>query len=262
MDTAVRAATAAAGVAALVYAYRTATTLSPIRSDWSVVGKGPNGRVSRANFKAFCLRKHAGKLTAASESVYEKFLDRAFDAGTGLMLMPGTPEKTDLGRHCFSYCNLLAGEFYFQQVRAQHTRRATHTERAGPLACAPRRIAGKHAATRDTSVSARTRQHTLHTLQLCIARPRGRRPMRSRTALLRAAVARPWRMCSSSYPRSERSIPTDVLATSALVCAGMCVCVCVHAHVHVHVTCSPPDAPRPARPWRAAFRGARRSQAA
>ena len=25
-------------------------------------------------------------------------------------------EKDDLGRHCFSYCNLLAGEFYFQQA--------------------------------------------------------------------------------------------------------------------------------------------------
>lgn len=122
MDSLLRVATASAGVAALVYAYRTATVLSPIRSDWAVVGKGPNGRVSRASFKAFCLEKHADKLTAASAQVYERFLDRVFDAGTGLMLMPGTPEKIDLGRHCFSYCNVLAGEFYFQQVRAQHTR--------------------------------------------------------------------------------------------------------------------------------------------
>ena len=30
------------------------------------------------------------------------------------MLAPGKPEKADLGRHCFSYALLLAGEFYFQ----------------------------------------------------------------------------------------------------------------------------------------------------
>lgn len=44
------------------------------------------------------------------------FLDRLFDTGTGLMLKPNVAEKADLGRHCFSYCNLLAGEFYFQQA--------------------------------------------------------------------------------------------------------------------------------------------------
>ena len=33
-----------------------------------------------------------------------------------LMLTPRVAEKADLGRHCFSYCNLLAGEFYFQQA--------------------------------------------------------------------------------------------------------------------------------------------------
>lgn len=129
MENYVRAATAAAGVAALVYAYRTATMLSPIRNDWAVVSKGPNGRVSRASFKAFCLKKHGDKLTEASAQVYEKFLDRVFDAGTGLMLMPGTPEKTDLGRHCFSYCNVMAGEFYFQQVCEPSTRKARRDAR-------------------------------------------------------------------------------------------------------------------------------------
>ena len=44
------------------------------------------------------------------------FLDRLFDTGTGLMLTPRVAEKADLGRHCFSYCNMLAGEFYFQQA--------------------------------------------------------------------------------------------------------------------------------------------------
>ena len=58
----------------------------------------------------------AAKLTPASTASFDQFLDRTFDAGTGLMLTPGKPEKADLGRHCFSYCNLLAGEFYFQQA--------------------------------------------------------------------------------------------------------------------------------------------------
>ena len=32
--------------------------------------------------------------------------------------LPGKPEKADLGRHCFSYCALLAGEFYFSAASA------------------------------------------------------------------------------------------------------------------------------------------------
>ena len=108
----------------------------PIREDWEEVGKTPGGRVNRESFKVrsplplpaacsprglvfwqkHCLAKHASKLTPASTKVYTQFLDRLFDTGTGLMLTPGVAEKSDLGRHCFSYCNLLAGEFYFQQA--------------------------------------------------------------------------------------------------------------------------------------------------
>ena len=55
-------------------------------------------------------RRHAPPLSA------QVFLDRLFATGTGLMLTPGVAEKADLGRHCFSYCNMIAGEFYFQQA--------------------------------------------------------------------------------------------------------------------------------------------------
>ena len=148
MDKVLGAALGASAAAALYYAYRTAAPLIPIRSDWAAVSKGPNGRVSRSSFKAFCLKKHADKLTTASTPVFEAFLERVFDAGTGLMLMPGKPEKIDLGRHCFSYCNVLAGEFYFQQVRAQHT-----------SASGARPALDARATTRHASASARTRQH-------------------------------------------------------------------------------------------------------
>ena len=69
------------------------------------------------------MQEHASKLTPASTKVYTQFLDRLFDTGTGLMLTPGVAEKSDLGRHCFSYCNLLAGEFYFQQAADCRCRR-------------------------------------------------------------------------------------------------------------------------------------------
>ena len=64
---------------------------------------------------------HAANLTDISKPCFDVFLDRVFDAGTGLMLAPGKPEKDTLGRHCFSYCALMAGEFYFSAASADPT---------------------------------------------------------------------------------------------------------------------------------------------
>jgi hypothetical protein len=91
-----------------------AAVVESLRSEWAAVGKTAGGRVDRASFKAHCHKKHVAQLTRASKDSFDAFLDRAFDAGVGLMLAPGKPEKADLGRHCFSYALLLAGEFYFQ----------------------------------------------------------------------------------------------------------------------------------------------------
>ena len=71
-------------------------------------------------------------------------------------------------------------------------------------------------------------QHALQPLHSTPRVLRGRRPMRSPTALRRAAAARPWRMCSSSCPRSERS---DAGRCAAQTSSGGCVCA-VHHAVH------------------------------
>jgi len=120
---------AALGVAvggAVIYALKgkgtpsssVADELSIVKQHWHAAEKTAGGRVDRKAFKAIMLSVHAGKLTEVSRPEFIKFLDRCFDAGTGLMLAPGKPEKADLGRHCFSYCALLAGEFYFSAASA------------------------------------------------------------------------------------------------------------------------------------------------
>ena len=120
---------AALGVAvggAVIYALKGKVTpsssvadeLSIVKQHWHAAEKTAGGRVDRKAFKAIMLLVHAGKLTEVSRPEFIKFLDRCFDAGTGLMLAPGKPEKADLGRHCFSYCALLAGEFYFSAASA------------------------------------------------------------------------------------------------------------------------------------------------
>ena len=95
-----------------------ADELSIVKQHWHAAEKTAGGRVDRKAFKAIMLLVHAGKLTEVSRPEFIKLLDRCFDAGTGLMLAPGKPEKVDLGRHCFSYCALLAGEFYFSAASA------------------------------------------------------------------------------------------------------------------------------------------------
>ena len=87
-------------------------------ADWAAVDKNERGRVGRAAFVKHLLAKHAGRLTAGSTPAFTEFLGRAFDAGTALML---PAKKPDLGRHCFSYAALLAGEFYFAAAQEAAT---------------------------------------------------------------------------------------------------------------------------------------------
>ena len=88
--------------------------LERIRAEWSLAPKNASGRIDRELFKEYLLELHHERLTPATKPVFEQFLDRCFLAGVGLMLAPGRPSKRDLGRHCFSYVMLLAGEFYFE----------------------------------------------------------------------------------------------------------------------------------------------------
>lgn len=76
--------------------------LHDIKAAWVKVRKTAGGRVDHAAFKEICLRTHGSKLTSKSRKSFVEFIDRTFDAAVGLMLQPGAPPKTDLGRHCFS----------------------------------------------------------------------------------------------------------------------------------------------------------------
>ena len=92
--------------------------LEMIRGEWGLAPKNASGRVDLDLFKEHMLATHADNLTEATTPSYDAFLDRCFEAGIGLMLAPGQPPKTDLGRHCFSYAMLLAGEWYFEAAAA------------------------------------------------------------------------------------------------------------------------------------------------
>eukprot|EP00966_Prymnesium_polylepis_P237335 5489222-Prymnesium_polylepis.2 len=108
---AVSAGLAAAGAAvAYVLLNRAPPYKSKYTAEWDKVEKNEKNRVDRAAFVKFCLAKNAALLTPGSKASYEKFLNKCFDAATGLML---PAEKADLGRHCFSYAALFADEFYF-----------------------------------------------------------------------------------------------------------------------------------------------------
>ena len=85
-----------------------------ITQDWAACPKTAGGRVDRPAFVRFMLAKHGDQLTEGSAPYYTKFLHTCFEAGTGLMLPACRP---DLGRHCFSYANLMAGEFYFSAAK-------------------------------------------------------------------------------------------------------------------------------------------------
>ena len=90
-----------------------------VQAAWAGAAKTSGGRVARDAFKQAMLRLHRSKLSDGSAASYASFLDRCFDAGTGLML---PAEKQDLGRHCFSYAALIAGEFYFAAAQNAHAK--------------------------------------------------------------------------------------------------------------------------------------------
>ena len=80
--------------------------------DWEKVPKTvPGHRVEREAFVNYLWEKNEYKLTKEeSKDEYRKFLHKCFDCCTSLML---PADKKDLGRHCFTYGNLMSGEFYF-----------------------------------------------------------------------------------------------------------------------------------------------------
>jgi len=86
-----------------------------LTAEWEATKSPVSSRVDRQAFVAAMLAKHKDKLSDKSAQTYEAFLNTCFDAGLGLMLYD--PSKTDLGRHCFSYANILAGEFYFAAAK-------------------------------------------------------------------------------------------------------------------------------------------------
>ena len=79
--------------------------------EWKEVKKNDDHRVERESFCKYLFDKHEHKLSDdATKGEYKKFLDKNFDCCRALML---PKDKDSLGRHCFTYGNLMAGEFYF-----------------------------------------------------------------------------------------------------------------------------------------------------
>ncbi len=66
-------------------------------------------RIDREAFRSFCLQELLPKGMAHS-TAYEKYIAALFDTATCLVL---PAKQTELGRHCFGYAALLAGEFHF-----------------------------------------------------------------------------------------------------------------------------------------------------
>ena len=87
-------------------------------ADWDSAEKNQEGRVEKEAFKAAMKKKFAtdigGKVGGKAQEAFDEHLDRCFAAGIGLML---PKEKTSLGRHCFGYAAIMAGEFYFSEAR-------------------------------------------------------------------------------------------------------------------------------------------------
>lgn len=137
-----RAARAAAEVTAMAHRDSSVTAaLERIRTEWGIAPKNASGRVDRELFKEHLLEVHHEQLTPAVTAVFEEFLDRCFDAAVGLMLAPGCDAKPDLGRHCFSYAMLFAGEFYFEAAAtAAGEACPCATPVADQLALAPKRV--------------------------------------------------------------------------------------------------------------------------
>ena len=117
---------AAVAVAAVVAAVAAAAMTAAVAFLVAVAATPPPRRHPAASLP-WCHAITATPPRPAPPLSAQVFLDRLFATGTGLMLTPGVAEKADLGRHCFSYCNMLAGEFYFQQ--------AADAQPAGSAAC-------------------------------------------------------------------------------------------------------------------------------
>jgi hypothetical protein len=73
-----------------------------------------SARIDRGHFMAFCTNELLPKGSKQTED-YKKYVSMLFDTATSLML---PKPKNDLGKHCFGYAALLAGEFYFSNMPA------------------------------------------------------------------------------------------------------------------------------------------------
>lgn len=80
--------------------------------DWETIPKDGDGRVTGIEFVLYCTgTKYVEQLggVVAVRHNYEKFLSKLFQV---CIQMSGTTKGT-LGRHCFCYAMIVAGEFYF-----------------------------------------------------------------------------------------------------------------------------------------------------
>lgn len=108
---------------------RTSTLLASvhqgIKSDWNAIidkihAKEETANINRVSQPVFVEyfeeKEQLGENRAQGDkaAAYRAFLNKAWEAG--VYMMPGEPQKEDLGRHCFSYAALLVSEFYFSQA--------------------------------------------------------------------------------------------------------------------------------------------------
>mmetsp|Transcript_78579 Transcript_78579/g.139430 ORF Transcript_78579/g.139430 Transcript_78579/m.139430 type:complete len:225 (-) Transcript_78579:266-940(-) len=84
-----------------------------VAAGWTKVNKD-QGRVSCEDFASVCIQEMP--VPVARREAFTTYLGSLFEASTAMML-PSV--KSNLGKHCFGYGFLLAGEFYADKPRDQ-----------------------------------------------------------------------------------------------------------------------------------------------
>jgi len=82
--------------------------------DWNIVPKDAEGRVTKAAFVEYYMKKHRAQMILQTKGDFAEFLNRDFESALAMML---PEEKSSLGGHCFRYAGLMAGEFYFDAAK-------------------------------------------------------------------------------------------------------------------------------------------------
>merc|ERR1712023_134450 len=67
----------------------------------------PKARVHQEAFVRWCMSQ--APKDGVKREAFQQYANNLFDTGVALM---GPSRRTDLGKHCFGYASLLAGEFY------------------------------------------------------------------------------------------------------------------------------------------------------